>query len=209
MSQLTGKRTRLIVRPEFGLLSAVSFAIVAASVSNRGNSVKKLSVIMAAAAAVSLAGCATVMNGTHTPYTTDSQPAGALVKFSNGESCTTPCKLEFRRKDDIRADITMPGYKPTYILIQSKLGGASFGNILLGGGVGAIVDGSNGSSNRLYPNPLIVKLAPEGSPGGAVLLDKNGNVVKSVKDHNDSVRSDVAKTVGPHLAGLEGGPQPE
>jgi len=131
------------------------------------------------------------------------------VKFSNGESCTTPCKLEFRRKDDVRADIALPGYKPTYILIQSKLGGASFGNILLGGGVGAIVDGSNGSSNRLYPNPLIVQLAAEGSSGGAVLLDKDGNVVKTVKEHNDSVRSDVAKTVGPRLAGLEGGPQPE
>jgi len=164
---------------------------------------------MAAAAAVSLTGCATVMNGTHTPYTADSQPAGAMVKFTNGESCTTPCKLQFRRKDDVRADITMAGYKPTYILIQSKLGGASFGNLLLGGGVGAIVDGSNGASNRLYPNPLIVKLAPVGSDGGAVLLEKNGNVWKTVKEHNDSVRSDVAKTVGARLAGLEGDPQPE
>ena len=170
---------------------------------------KKISVIVAAAFAANLAGCATVMNGTHTPYTTDSRPGGASVKFSNGESCTTPCKLEFRRKDDVRADISLPGYKPTYILIQSKLGGASFGNILLGGGVGAIVDGSNGSSNRLYPNPLIVQLAAEGSAGGAVLLDKDGNVVKTVKEHNDSVRSDVAKTVGPRLAGLEGGPQAE
>lgn len=170
---------------------------------------KKISVLVAAALAANLGGCATVMNGTHTPYTADSRPGGASVKFSNGESCTTPCKLEFRRKDDVRADIALPGYKPTYILIQSKLGGASFGNILLGGGVGAIVDGSNGSSNRLYPNPLIVQLAAEGSSGGAVLLDKDGNVVKTVKEHNDSVRSDVAKTVGPRLAGLEGGPQPE
>ena len=170
---------------------------------------KKLIVIATAALATTLAGCATVMNGTKTPYNTDSRPAGAAVKFSNGESCTTPCKLEFRRKDDLRADISLPGYKPTYILIQSKLGGASFGNILLGGGVGAIVDGSNGSSNRLYPNPLIVQLAADGSAGGAVLLDKNGTVVKTVKEHNDSVRSDVAKTVGPRLAGLEGGGDPE
>ena len=166
---------------------------------------KKLIVIMTAALAANLAGCATVMNGTKTPYTTNTTPEGATVKFSNGTTCNTPCKLEFRRKDDLRADITMPGYKPTYILIQSKLGGASFGNILLGGGVGAIVDGSNGSSNRLYPNPLIVRLAAEGSAEGAVLLDKNGNVLKTVKEHNDSVRMDVAKTVGPQLAGLEGG----
>ena len=37
-----------------------------------------------------------------------------------------------------------------------------------------------------------------------MLLDKDGNVVKTVKEHNDSVRADVAKTVGPRLAGLEG-----
>ena len=159
---------------------------------------------MTAALATNLAGCATVVNGTKTSYTAETRPEGAAVKFSNGASCTTPCKLEFRRKDDLRADINLAGHKPTYVLIQSKLGGSAFGNILLGGGVGAIVDGSNGASNRLYPKPLIVRLAPEGSQGGAVLLDKDGNVVKTVKEHNDSVRVDVAKTVGPRLAGLEG-----
>jgi len=164
----------------------------------------KLTVVALAALAVNVGGCATVVNGTRTSYTAASEPSGAAVKFSNGSTCTTPCELELRRKDDLRADISMAGYKPTYVLIQSKLGGASFGNILLGGGVGAIVDGSNGSSNRLYPRPLIVKLAAEGSSEGAMLLDDKGNVVQSVKQHNDSVRSDVAKTIGPRLAGLEG-----
>jgi hypothetical protein len=166
---------------------------------------RKLIVIAVAAMATNLAGCATVLNGTKTDYSTRSTPDGAAVKFSNGSTCTTPCKMEFRRKDDLRADMTLPGYKPTYVLIQSKLNGSAFGNILLGGGVGGIVDGANGASNRLYPSPLIVRLAAEGSEGGAVLLDGKGNVVKTVKEHNDSVRSDVAKTVGPRLAGLEGG----
>ncbi len=170
----------------------------------KGDFLKKLLVIVAAALASNLGACATVLNGTHTSYNAESRPNGAAVKFSNGSSCTTPCKLEFRRKDDLRADMTLPGYKPTYVLIQSKLAGSAFGNILLGGGVGAIVDGSNGASNRLYPRPLIVKLTQEGSSDGAVLLDKDGNVVKTVKAHNDSVRADVAKTVGPRLAGLEG-----
>ncbi|WP_435418674.1 hypothetical protein WAB17_03650 [Parerythrobacter aurantius] len=159
---------------------------------------------LAAVAAFATSGCATVLNGTSTDYSTESRPEGADVKFTNGASCTTPCELEFKRKDDLRADITKEGFKPTYVLIQSKLGGSAFGNILLGGGVGAIVDGSNGASNRLYPRPLIVQLAPVGSEGGAVLLDKDGNVVQTVKEHNDSVRADVAKTIGPRLAGLEG-----
>lgn len=164
----------------------------------------KFAILAVSALAWSLGGCATVFNGTNTDYTADSRPEGAAVQFSNGATCTTPCKLEFRRKDDLRADISMPGYNPTYVLIQSKLGGSTFGNILLGGGVGAIVDGANGASNRLYPRPLIVQLSPIGSSEGAVLLDAKGNVVQTVKSHNDAVRADVAKTVGPRLAGLEG-----
>lgn len=38
-----------------------------------------------------------------------------------------------------------------------------------------------------------------------MLLDKKGNVVMSVEQHNNSVRADVAKTNGPKLAGLEEG----
>lgn len=163
-------------------------------------------IIGAASAAVmafGLSGCATVMNGTSVDYTTDTEPGGASVRFTDGSECTTPCEIEMKRKNDQRADITMAGYKPTYVLIQSKLGGSTFGNILLGGGVGAIVDGTNGASNRLYPRPLIVKLAPIGSSEEAVLLDDDGKVVMTVKEHNDSVRVDVAKTIGPKLAGIE------
>lgn len=162
--------------------------------------------VVAASMALALSGCATVMNGTKVDYTSETKPGGALVKFTDGSSCTTPCELEFKRKNDQRADITLAGYKPTYVLIQSKLGGSAFGNILLGGGVGAIVDGSNGASNRLYPRPLIVRLAPEGSTDEPVLLDKKGNVVMTVDAHNDSVRVDVAKTIGPKLAGLDESP---
>jgi hypothetical protein len=166
--------------------------------------VKKVIALLAAASAFTLGGCATVLNGTHTSYETDTRPERATVKFTNGQTCTTPCKLEFRRKDHLRADISLPGYKPTYVLIQSKLGGATFGNVIAGGIVGGVVDVSSGASNRLSPSPLIVRLAPEGSPGGAVLLDKKGAVVRTVKAHNDSVRAAVAKTIGPRLAGLEG-----
>lgn len=165
---------------------------------------KKFFVAAAMLSSLPLGGCATVMNGTKVDYAAETVPDQALVRYSNGATCTTPCVLEMRRKDDLRADITREGFNPTYVLIQSKLGGGSFGNILLGGGVGAVVDGSNGASNRLYPRPLIVRLSPVGSTDGAVLLDEDGNVVKTVKEHNDSVRVDVAKTVGARLAGLEG-----
>ncbi len=165
---------------------------------------KKVAVLAVALAATGLGGCATVLNGTNVDYAAQTDPTGATIKYSNGASCTSPCEIELKRKNDLRADITLEGYEPTYVLIQSKLGGSAFGNIIAGGGVGAIVDGSNGASNRLYPRPLIVRLAPLGSEEGAVLLDKDGNVEMTVKQHNDQVRVDVSKTIGPRLAGLEG-----
>ena len=74
------------------------------------------------------------------------------------------------------------------------------GNIILGGGIGAAVDGGNGASNVLYPRPLMVKLAPLGSGEPALLLDKDGEVISTVDEHNDKVREDVAKTIGNDLA---------
>ena len=158
---------------------------------------------LAASAALGLGGCATVMNGTKVDYKVDSEPSGAAVKFTSGQECKTPCKLELKRKDDQRVDITKAGYEPAYVLVQSKLGGSAFGNIILGGVVGGVVDGSNGASNRLYPRPLNVRLAPAGSGEEAMLLDKDGAVVSSVAEHNNSVRLDVAKTIGAELAGIE------
>ncbi|MEP2236605.1 MAG: hypothetical protein ABJM58_06060 [Alteripontixanthobacter sp.] len=163
---------------------------------------KLFKVMLAASLGLGLGGCATVMNGTNTDYMTQTNPDGARVVFLNGLECTTPCELEMRRKSDTRADITLEGHEPTYVLIQSKLGGSTFGNILLGGGIGAVVDGGNGASNRLYPRPLIVQLAPLGSGQEALLLDKDGEVVMTVAEHNDAVRADVAKTIGADLAGM-------
>ncbi|MFL0357598.1 PEGA domain-containing protein [Erythrobacter sp. GH1-10] len=170
---------------------------------------KKLgSVALAALLASASGGCATVLNGTNVDYSTETRPEGATATFTSGQECITPCELEMKRKNDQRVDLYAEGYKPTYVLIQSKLGGSTFGNILAGGGIGAVVDGSNGASNRLYPRPLIVQLAEEGTDEEAVLLDKDGNVTMTVKEHNDSVRVDVAKTIGAELAGLEAAPNP-
>ena len=49
--------------------------------------------------------------------------------------------------------------------VDSELHGggaaAGAGNLLLGGVIGGLVDGSNGSLNSLSPNPLQVTLVPQ------------------------------------------------
>lgn len=155
---------------------------------------------LAMMAGVSLSGCATVLNGTNVDYATETDPSGADVVFLNGLKCTSPCKLELKRGADTRVDISKPGYEPVYVLIQSRLAGSTFGNILAGGIIGGVVDGGNGASNTLAPRPLFVRLAPVGSGMPAMLLDKDGKDVMTVQEHNDKVRADVAKTIGNDLA---------
>ena len=144
-------------------------------------------------AAYSLGGCATVLNGVNQEVSFQSDPDGAVVAISSGQTCTTPCAYELRRGDDLRVDFELEGYKPEFVYVQSRLGGGAFGNILAGGPIGAVVDGSNGASNRLYPNPVYIRLVPLGSDDEAVLLDKKGEIISTVAEHNAKVGDDVRK----------------
>ena len=80
--------------------------------------------------------------------------------------------------------------------------GATFGNILAGGIIGAVVDSSNGASKKLIPNPLNVSLVAIDQAGQEVLIDKKGKETGTVEEHNNKVRLDVAKSIGPEAAGL-------
>lgn len=136
-------------------------------------------------------GCATVINGTSQDYEMASQPSGAKVTLSNGQSCVAPCKISLKRRNDLTATLELEGYKTEKVYIQSRTGGAGVGNILLGGVIGAGVDASNGSMNSLYPRPLNVKLAADGSTEEAVILDKKDEVISTVAAHNAKVMADV------------------
>lgn len=158
--------------------------------------------ILVAVGSVSLSGCATVMHGPNQTFELASDPQGATVKLSNGATCVTPCKMELPRRHDLRADFTREGFRPVYVLVQSKMGGATFGNLLAGGIIGAVVDSSNGASNKLTPNPINVRLVANGQSGQELLIDKKGKEAGTVEAHNDKVRIDVAKSLGPDAAGM-------
>ncbi|MDN3645109.1 hypothetical protein QWY75_02675 [Pontixanthobacter aestiaquae] len=150
-----------------------------------------VSVALVALMGVSTSGCATVLNGTSQDIAYLSDPEGAVVKISQGQTCVTPCEFSMKRGLDQRVDFELEGYKPEFVYVQSRLGGSTFGNILAGGGIGAVVDGSNGASNRLYPRPVYVRLVPVGSDEEAVLLDEDGDVIGTVAEHNAEVEEDV------------------
>ena len=67
--------------------------------------------------------------------------------------------------------ITKPGYREWHGHVAHQFssgGGAAFaGNVVLGGGVGMIVDTASGATQKLVPNPLNVPLEPVQASGAA------------------------------------------
>ncbi|HEX6377027.1 MAG TPA: PEGA domain-containing protein [Allosphingosinicella sp.] len=117
-----------------------------------------------AAVSMLLPACATVTRGTSQKYAIESTPAQAEVALSTGQKCITPCKLKLKRKHGFTATFNKPGYETLRAQVKSKFSGggaaAGAGNILVGGIIGAAVDGSSGAMNNLTPNPLKVTLVP-------------------------------------------------
>lgn len=118
-----------------------------------------------AAASLLLPACATITRGTSQKFAIESVPPEADVRLSTGQTCVTPCKLNLKRKHDFTATFTKKGYKTINANVESKVRGGGIagvaGNVIVGGIIGAAIDGSNGSMNDLTPNPLTVTLQAE------------------------------------------------
>jgi len=119
-----------------------------------------------AAAALTLPACATITRGTSQDFTVQSTPPGARVTTSNGFECeATPCTFRMPRKPGFVATVSMPGYVTQEVQIDSSIAGGGVagaaGNVIVGGPIGLVVDGTSGAMNDLTPNPLVVELQPQ------------------------------------------------
>lgn len=100
-------------------------------------------------------GCATIINGTSQEVTVRTDPPGAVATIDGGRlSKTTPCGFDLSRGEAHQVEVAMPGYKTTRVLVESKFGGAIFGNLLLGGIIGAVVDSASSASCYLDPDEI-------------------------------------------------------
>ena len=128
-------------------------------------------VVVAVALGVALGGCASVTRGWDEQIAVSSTPSGAnavVAGSSYPQPCITPCSIKVKRSDDISIAFDLPGYEPQVVNLTKEVAGsgaAGFaGNILLGGGVGMIVDGVSGAAMDHKPNPVIVTLQPVAPP---------------------------------------------
>ena len=113
-------------------------------------------------ALMALAGCATVVRGTHETFHIISSPVGAVAQLSSGESCVTPCAVELPRANAFQVRVAKPGFVTQTVEVRTVGSGAGgialLSNAVVGGIVGASVDLSSGAMRNLSPNPLKVEL---------------------------------------------------
>lgn len=124
--------------------------------------------LLAVALIAPLAACATITRGTTQAFTVETDPGGATVATSNGLHCpSTPCTFaRVPREAEFVVTITKEGYQTSThnVTHQTAGGGAAgmAGNVLVGGIIGAAIDGNSGATQDLVPNPLRVTLQPIG-----------------------------------------------
>lgn len=113
-----------------------------------------------AAWCVSLAGCASMVSDNVSRTLIESRPEAArcdLYGHGFNRSVDTPVSLQLPAS---AAPITVvcqaDGHRLASILLDSETDGWIFGNILIGGGIGILVDGARGAGQKYPPTVLII-----------------------------------------------------
>lgn len=100
------------------------------------------------------------MHGANQQIGIFSTPTGAHVEINGVPYGDTPLHADLKRKTEHVVAISLEGYEPYEALIKKRLAGWTWGNLLLGGIIGLLVDMISGSTGELYPENIHAKLTP-------------------------------------------------
>ena len=116
--------------------------------------------------AVLCGGCSTIIEGTTQEIYVNTNPAGASCKFvREGRQIATitptpGAAFVQKTKYDITVLCDREGFEQATYLNHSGAAGATFGNIVLGGGIGWAIDSASGSDNK-YDSPVNLTMVPK------------------------------------------------
>lgn len=112
-------------------------------------------------ASLVITGCASVTGSSNQSLSVQTRTqagkevVGAACELSNNKGkwfITTPGSVSIHRSnDDMQVLCNKEGFDPGRAAVVSDTKGSMFGNIILGGGIGAIIDHNNGAAYE-YPN---------------------------------------------------------
>lgn len=120
--------------------------------------------VAALAAALSVGGCASIVEGTTQSVAVTTPPIdGAKCVLTSSEGTyyvTTPGNaIVHKTKHDLTVVCSKEGYNEARATIASHFNGATFGNVIAGGLIGAGVDAATGA-NYNFPDQVVVPMTP-------------------------------------------------
>lgn len=131
-------------------------------------------------AAIGVSACSSIVEGTSQEIAISTSPSGADCALER-EGITiarvnpTPgAVLIEKTKHDITIKCQKADFHESVYFNKSDVAGATFGNILIGGGVGWIIDSASGADNK-YTSPVNIPLVPLNQPAPAPLHSPSGN----------------------------------
>ena len=114
------------------------------------------------ALSIPLQSCASIITGSTDAVTINTLPQGASFHTNAGHSGVTPVEITVSDEIDLHITITKPGFLDTAAVVKSRMSGWVFGNILIGGIVGLIIDFATGNW-RTHDSSITVTLQPVGA----------------------------------------------
>ncbi|HEX8989049.1 MAG TPA: hypothetical protein VF816_13915 [Rhodocyclaceae bacterium] len=134
---------------------------------------KKFALPLTAAAAVLVTGCSTItqseMQSVAVTATYQDKPVAADCRLTNDKGswdAKAPANVSIRKSgEDLDVTCKQEGMPDGLLKAISRAAGSMFGNIIFGGGIGALIDHNKGTGYD-YPNRLPVKM------GESTVIDK-------------------------------------
>ena len=112
---------------------------------------KSWKLLLSAGLSILVAACGSIARGTQQEVVIETIPAGADVLLSDGQRCTSPCRITAPRYQGLTAHLSRPDCRPA----EARLTPSVVEDITL---FGSIYDFQLGGAYDLEPNPLSVTL---------------------------------------------------
>ena len=110
-------------------------------------------------------GCATVTGGCRDQNVKiTSNPVGAAVLVDGQPVGETPASVKLCRKTEHDVEVAYPGCETAQVTVARRLNPWLFGNILVGGPLGLVVDICTDATHNLSPDDIHVQLHDQKDP---------------------------------------------